>query len=240
MRFAPILLAATLLGCSKASTEYDVPRVSANTVSGNGTIVGKVMFDAPRPERKVIKNQPCTPTAPKELLEESAIVNENGTLKNAVVYIKNGPKTHGKDLAPARLDQNDCQYVPHVVGLVVGQPLTLHSSDTTPHNIHYQSAFSGNHNFLTTGADESIQTSFKGPEFVRTTCDIHPWMNAQIAVMDNPFFAITGDDGTFEIKNIPDGQYILAVWHERYGPQEKPVEIKGGKVEETFTYSAPK
>ena len=53
-------------------------------------------------------------------------------------------------------------------------------------------------------------------------CNIHPWMKAYVGVVSHPYFAVTGDDGSFELKDLPPGDYTIQVWHEKYGTQEQP------------------
>jgi hypothetical protein len=48
-------------------------------------------------------------------------------------------------------------------------------------------------------------------------------MNAYACVVDHPFFAITGEDGSFSLKGLPPGQYTITAWHEKFGKQETKV-----------------
>jgi hypothetical protein len=60
---------------------------------------------------------------------------------------------------------------------------------------------------------------------VPVKCNIHPWMRAYIGVVSHPFFAVTGDDGTFKIKGLPPGKYTVEAWHERYGRKEVEITV---------------
>jgi hypothetical protein len=66
-------------------------------------------------------------------------------------------------------------------------------------------------------------------DVVKFKCDVHPWMTGYVLVTDNPFFSVTGDDGAFEIKNVPAGKYTVEVWHERLGSQTQEVTVADGK-----------
>ena len=71
---------------------------------------------------------------------------------------------------------------------------------------------------------------FENPEVpVRFKCDVHKWMGAYTGVFNHPFYAVTNDQGTFEIKNLPPGNYVIEAWHEKYGPQTQTVTITGAE-----------
>jgi hypothetical protein len=76
---------------------------------------------------------------------------------------------------------------------------------------------------------------------VSVRCDLHPWMQAWLGVVDHPYFAVTGADGRYRLADVPPGDYTVAVWHERFGTQETSVTVvPRGDVEASFTYSAPR
>jgi plastocyanin len=236
--------------CERSAPPDTTPRVPVETITGPGRISGVVYFDGPVRDRKVIRNQPCCPGAPPTLLDESIIVNtpaiENNndlprtppTLRNVVVSLQNGPATDGKNLPPVMLDQVFCQYVPHVLGVVVGQTLAIRSSDETTHNVHIQSTVGRDRNFWMDRTGQSSTTTFSSPEVAKSVCDVHPWMSAFIFVHDNAFFSVTDDAGTFNISGIPPGRYTLVAWHEIFGRLEQSVEIKNDQpMVYTFTYA---
>ena len=175
-------------------------------------------------------------------MEEKVVVNENGTLANVFVYLAGVPASDGSDREPAVLDQVDCRYVPHAIGVQVGQMLRIRSSDPTMHNVHYDSDSNGAANFGLTVAGAEKPVTLKGNhEFIRVRCDVHPWMSATIGVFESPFFTVTDDaEGTFEIARVPAGQYTLVAWHELYGKLERPVEVKDDEsVDASFEYKPP-
>lgn len=216
------------------------PVIPAEQVGrGTATITGTVKFLGTAPEMGTIENRPCHKDAPP-LKEETVIVNPNGTLKNVFVYIENGPKGSGAKEPAAKLDQHNCQYVPHVLGVQVGQPLVLSSSDDILHNVHYRPTENRPENFGFSGAGQSRTVTFAAAEFVRVKCDIHPWMTAWVGVFDNPFFAVTDGDGAFTLPQLPAGTYTVATWHERYGQLKAQVTVGDGQTTATeFTYQPP-
>ena len=207
--------------------------------TGNGVVRGAVKFDGVPPKMAVIANKPCHEGAPA-LQEETVLVGDGGALMNVLVFVEGAGTGDGSAREPAVLDQVHCRYVPHVLGVQVGQTLVVRSSDDTMHNVHYKPDRNAAANFGMTKVGAERQVTFDAPEFVRVKCDVHPWMTAHIGVFEHPFFAATDADGTFEIKNLPPGQYTLATWHEMYGRLSQVVTIdETTQVEATFRYKAP-
>jgi uncharacterized protein (DUF2141 family) len=71
---------------------------------------------------------------------------------------------------------------------------------------------------------------------VPVKCQIHNWMRAYIGVVSNPFYAVTGDDGTFSLKGLPPGTYTIQVWQEKYGTQEQQITV-GAKDSKTLDFT---
>jgi hypothetical protein len=207
-------------------------------------VTGKVTLEGTPPEMKVLDmsaQKECASLHPDPVTEETVIVGDKGELKNVVVSLK---KDEDKDIAgdvpktPAVLDQKDCMYSPHVVAMMVGQGLVVKNSDPFLHNVHGKPSINNEFNVPMPHKNdgEKINPQPKAPEYINVKCDVHPWMSAWVAVFDHPYFSVTGDDGTFDIKNLPDGEYTLQAWHEAYGTKEQKVTVKGGKAEVNFTF----
>jgi plastocyanin len=231
------------IGCdndasSAKGSDAAPPRVQVKT--GTGIVRGVVKFDGTPPKMATIANKPCHAGA-KEIEEETVIVGEAGALMNAFVFVEGAGTDDGSKREPAVLDQVHCRYVPHVVGVQVGQTLNVRSSDDTMHNVHYKPDRNAAANLTMTRPGAQKQVTFAAPEFIRVKCDVHPWMTAYVGVFDTPFFAATGVDGTFEIKGLPAGEYTLVAWHELYGRQQQPLTVadETKPVEATFRYKAP-
>jgi hypothetical protein len=73
-------------------------------------------------------------------------------------------------------------------------------------------------------------------ETFKIKCDVHPWMSAWVVVVDNPYSAVSGDDGTFTIKGLKNGKYTLVAWHEKLGMQQAQIEVKDGKATQDFKF----
>jgi plastocyanin len=213
--------------------------------SDTGGISGTVHFQGKAPALRPIvmdKDPVCASQQSGTVLPEDGRVNANGTLPNAFVYISKG--TGNLSLpAPANsvtLTQKGCIFAPHVLGVMVGQPLQVVTQDPTTHNIHL-TASKGNRDWNVTQqpGTPSVTTRFSQPAImVPVHCNIHPWMEAYIGVVTNPYFGVTGDDGSFLIKNVPPGDYTLSVWTATFGTQERSVTVRAGEsasVDFTFT-----
>jgi len=131
-------------------------------------------------------------------------------------------------------------YDPHVVTVMVGQELKAKNSDGFLHNVHGLAKDNGEFNFPQQTKDqENVINATKAAETYKVKCDVHPWMSAWVVVVDNPYSAVTGDDGTFTIKGLKDGKYTLVAWQEKLGTQEAQIEVKDGKATSDFKF-APK
>lgn len=176
---------------------------------------------------------------PKVRQEESVIVNADGGLKNVVVYLKDAPASDGSTRPQAVLDQVGCRYEPHVLAIQVGQPLKITTSDAFLHNVHYTDAGGGDQNFGISNPSESKVVTFDQAQLVNINCNVHPWMNATVAVTANPFFGVSAADGTFAIARVPPGHYTLVASHPILGERTATVDVGAdGKTEADFDYTA--
>ncbi|HEV2882261.1 MAG TPA: carboxypeptidase regulatory-like domain-containing protein [Pyrinomonadaceae bacterium] len=219
--------------------------------SGNeGSITGAVNFTGEAPAPKPISmdaDAACAQNNPNPQTED--VVVKDGKLANVLVYIKDGKTADGKSItgftfdvpaAEVTLDQKGCHYVPHVLALMAGQKLKVTNSDPTAHNVHPSPKSNKEWNqSQPAGAAPIIQTFTRAEVVVPVKCNQHPWMKANIGVMKHPLYAVTGENGAFEIKGVPPGTYNLATWHERYGEKTQSITI-GAKETKTqdFTVDA--
>jgi plastocyanin len=136
------------------------------------------------------------------------------------VYVKSGLPEGSWDVPtePVRLDQKNCEFTPRVIGVMAGQPVKLGNADAFLHNV---SSPEFNQAFMR-GAERDVEFADPGV-MVTIKCDVHPWMRAYAGVVEHPYFAVTKEDGAFEIPALPDGEYVLAAWHEKLGTVEAKV-----------------
>ena len=234
---AAALIFASACGGSKESAEGEkkaaepaaaVTKVDPATAA---TVTGKVAFAgaAPRANRIDMSAEPdCKGLHSAPVTSEEVVVNANGTLANVFVYVKGG--LEGKTFEPASgavaLDQKGCVYRPHVIGVRAGQSLAVSNSDPTTHNVHPMPKMNREWNQSQPPKGPNLDKPFPRPEImIPVKCNVHPWMKSYIGVVDHPFFAVTGDQGTFEIKGLPPGEYVIEAWHEKYGIQEQKVTL---------------
>ena len=218
--------------------------ISGNQAKAVGTsLTGKVMFEGVPPTPQPIRmdaDPVCLLQHKDGATSEEVVVNPNGTLKNVFVYVKQG--LEGQKFEPSKdpvvFDQKGCHYNPHIFGVMVNQPFQILNSDGTLHNVHSLAKNSKEFNLGMPIQGMKLTQKFTAPEImVKIKCEVHPWMAAYGGVLDHPFFAVTGDDGTFTIKDLPPGEYVLEAWHEKYGTQTATVKVPD-TTEANFTFKA--
>jgi plastocyanin len=215
-------------------------RVDAATA---GSVKGVITLDGTAPKNEPIKmnaDPVCVRENKTPQFQETYLVGSDGkSLGNVFVYVKDGLGNYVYDMPtePARIDQKECRYHPHVFGMRVGQPLEILNSDPTLHNIHAMPK--GNAEFNNGQPIQGMKmthTFDKKEVMVPFKCDVHGWMNAYVGVLDHPYFAVTKDDGKFELANLPPGTYTIEAWHEKLGPMTQSVTI-GPKESKEITFS---
>lgn len=196
-----------------------------------GDVTGKVAFTGAAPEAATLDMNAdpfCAGANAEAVKSEETVVNANGTLKNVFIHVKAGleGKTFDTPTTPVVMDQKGCHYTPHVFGLQVNQPLQIMNSDSTLHNVHGMPKETKEFNLGMPIQGMKVERKFDKPEvLVKFKCDVHPWMNAYIGVVDNPFYAVTGEDGSFKISNLPAGKYTIEAVHEKYGAKTVDIEV---------------
>ena len=191
--------------------------IFAEQLSGSVKYDGKAMPKIPKTQLKSISNDPyCGSTHKEPVYKQGLIVNENKTLKNVLVYLKDAKYDSVALVTQAVIDQNGCTYSPHVQGMMAGQELLIKNSDATLHNIHGLPVINSEFNFaMPKVVKEKAIKLEKAEHPIKIKCDVHPWMKAYVSVFDHPYFAVTNDTGRYQIDNVPPGKYEVVVWHER-------------------------
>ena len=227
---AVVVLALLLVGMQKlgrrGASGIETPVLAKPTVPpGDGVVTGVVKYVGTPPTPETMGEGECCPGAPP-IQDESVVVNRDGSLRNVVVYVKNGPPVAPVASAnPPVLDQKFCRYVPHVLAVQTDQSFEVTSHDPVAHNVDIQATANPPENFSETTPGATHTVSFARPEFVHFKCDVHPWMSATVAVFDHPFFTVVGDDGRFTIGRLPPGNYTLVAWQEELGELEQPFTV---------------
>lgn len=239
--------AALLIGCGGGNgdraTKDSEPEVVVDPATA-GSVSGQVTYQGPEVRAIPIdmKSDPACADANKEpVYAQDVVVNANGTLRNALVFVKDGLPA-GRFPIPAThpiLDQSGCMYFPRVLGVMVGQEFEVRNGDGTTHNVHAAPHANREWNRSQINGAVPFRDSFAHREIaVPMKCNVHPWMKAWVAVLDHPYFAVTGEDGAFELRGLPPGEYTLEVWHEKLGTVDHQVTIEpkqAANVEFTMT-----
>jgi Polysaccharide lyase family 4, domain II len=225
----PILVIALSISVllSSCGKQASAPPPRPTVAPGTGIVRGVVKFIGTPPPMRIIGGE-CTPGS-TPAADESLLVNSDGSMRNIVVFIKDGPNIAGPPLGDAQLTQKNCQYEPHVQAIRTGQNMVVTSQDATVHNVHVEADANPAQNF-SESINDKHPVSFAFPEVVRFKCDVHPWMTAYAYVFDHPCFAVTGDDGKFEIDHLPPGTYTLVAWQEKLLTQEMQVTVPADKA----------
>jgi plastocyanin len=226
--------------------------VTASAQEKFGTIKGRLVWggaDVPPPKEVPITKDPeVCGTKPQKSRDLLIDPNTKGVANGFAYLVKpNGANPEAEKALLAKeaqvvVDQKQCQFLPYSVALHKDQPLVFTSSDPVNHNVHY-SAFTNqafNQIVPPNGKLEvklvAEKTATGGYRPLTLTCDIHPWMKGYIMVLDHPFFAITKDDGSFEIHGVPAGTQNLVVWQGTVGfvspglGKGMPVMVKAGET----------
>lgn len=225
------VLAVACGGSSQPAESGAAAPTAPPPLPGNSTISGVIKLVGTPPEARVIRmsSDPlCMPEGPT--LSEVVLVGKDGGLQNVFVYVKDGlgDRTFPAPQTPVVLDQHGCKYVPHVFGAQVGQPVEVHNSDPTLHNVHGVPKVNSEFNFGQPAGTPDVTRTFDKPEvMVPFRCDVHGWMAAFGGIVPHPFFAVSGPDGHFEIKGLPAGTYTIETWQERLGTQTGTVTVDG-------------
>jgi uncharacterized membrane protein/plastocyanin len=193
------------------------------------TLRGTVTYDGVTPIGKKLRlPRMCAKQHVGDVYTNEVVVNK-GRLKHALIRITKG--LEGKVIPaastiPVELDQKGCVYSPRVIGVQVGQPVTFINSDSVFHNVKSVTKKNKRFNIAMPKKNQRKTRVFTQPEiFLQTKCSVHPWMGAYIAVVDHPFFSITNAKGEFELKNLPEGEYEVEVWHEVFGTKKKTITV---------------
>ena len=189
------------------------------SVHDGGTIKGNVKWQGGMPHLFVsdINKDPqiCDPLGQKHRDLERLVVSSDGGVANTVVYLKNITSGKAMDLPVPRrfLNQKNCRYEPHILLVPAQGTLTVKSSDPLLHTVHMSGSADYNLPFVTAGQEISRPMTREGLVDLRCNAG-HVWMNAEMMVASNPYYAVTDAEGNFELTDVPPGQYEIVAWHE--------------------------
>jgi plastocyanin len=222
-KLSSIILSAVLV----AFPATGMAAYEGGDVKDGGTISGTVKFKgtAPAPKKlDVNKDKEVCGKTPKT--DQSLVVN-NGNLANAVVTITDIKKGKKIDAKKVTLDQNGCEYKPHVLAFPVGTTVEILNPDGILHNVHSYSKANTPFNMAQPKFKKSLDVKIDKPEVIEVKCDVHGWMQGWLVATESPYVAVTDNSGNFRLADVPPGTYNLEVWHEKLGKTSQKVTVKG-------------
>src|SRR5258708_3300198 len=205
--------------------------------SGAATLSGIVKLEGSKPVATRINmaaDPACLKMHSAPVMSEEVVTGTNGALKDAIVYISDGlgNRTFDPPTEPVVFEQKGCTYNPRILGMRARQALKVINSDPTTHNIHPVPQNNREWNMSQPPASSPIEETFAREEIIPVKCNVHPWMRGYIAVFKHPFFAVTDNRGSFELKNVPPGEYTIQAWHEKYGALTQKVNLAPNQSQE--------
>jgi len=230
-----VLGLALLAGCGKkeeqpaaapAAASAPAPAATPIDPATAASVSGTVKLDGAAPKAAKI-DMSQDPACKGTNMAENVVV-ANGDVANVFVYVKEGLGNRTFDIPKdaITLDQSGCRYHPHVLGVMAGQTVKIVNSDPTTHNIHPTPKDNREWNESQPPQSAPLEKTFAREEvMLPVKCNQHPWMRMFVNVTKNPFYAVTGPDGKFEIKGLPPGDYTIAFVHEKLGEQDMKVTL---------------
>lgn len=213
----------------------------AGSVVNGGSISGSVKFKGAVPTPKLLqvnKDEGVCAKTPKTA--QDLIVGSDGGVRNAVISIVGIAKGKPFDAGvPALIDENGCEYAPHVLAVQPGD-VEFRNSDGILHNVHTHGDKNAPRVMVQPRFKPSMKAKFEQPEVVKLTCDVHGWMTGYVVVQEHPYYAVTDDSGGFKLADVPDGDYDLKVWHEALGETTQKVSVQPGADTKVTFELAPK
>jgi hypothetical protein len=245
---AALLVVIGLAACSNASSDSNsasAPKAVGDPANG-GIVTGTIVVDGTVPPAEIIRldgDPKCESLAAGEPRRaEYVVMGDGNTLQNVFVYVKDGlpGRMYPVPSEPVVLDQQKCRYVPRVLGVQVGQQLTIKNSDPLLHNVRAEGAINEPFDIGTPVQGMEVKRTFVTREvMVPFKCNVHAWMNAYVGVLEHPYFAVSDTSGRFALPKLPPGTYTIEIWHERFGAQTQQVTVAASETRDlTFTYKA--
>ncbi len=219
-----------------------VAALLTGTVGGvhGASIVGEVKFTDTPPRSAPVKVTKDQDYCGEVLPNDSYLIDPNGGLKNAVVFIEAAPVTTSADPQKLNVIENSgCRYVPRIHAMQKGERLRIRNNDPKLHIPHsylqQKTVFMLSLPFKNTILEATHKIRDAG--ILKLVCDTHAWMLGYVHVFDHSFFAVTDDKGAFSIANVPPGTYTLKAWHEEAGVRIQEITVlENGDVRINFEF----
>lgn len=210
-----------------------------------GTIKGLIRLSGRPPANTLIRmgvDPKCAAmNAGRRVLQQTVVTSADGGLANVFVRVQGSFPRVPVPTEPVTIDQRGCVYTPRVVGARIGQTLQVRNSDNLLHSVHSVHSVSARNSFNVGQPVPGMVYTVRLQDeenMLRIACDVHRWMTTYVGIVSHPYFAVSGNGGTFEIANVPVGTHTIQTWHERYGNLSQPVRVRpGATTTVNVTYS---
>jgi plastocyanin len=218
-----------------------------DVAAAGASITGTVIYTGTVPNLRPLAmdaDPACAKMHSEPVPNEMLVLGSGKTMGNIMVWVSKGlpaGKAWPAPKTPVVLDQRGCQYHPHVMGIMVGQPYRILNSDGVLHNVHALPKINTAFNrAMPPTVKEASATFAKAEGMFQVKCDVHPWMSAYVGVFTHPFFSVTGTDGKFTISGLEPGTYEITAWHERLGTQTATVTVAANETKtQDFKFAVP-
>jgi plastocyanin len=229
------LLTLALLAAICATTRHSLYAARPDTTGA--AVRGVVRFNGKASSAKPLSmaaDPVCAKEHPSPVMVQDIVVDTRGDLQNVVVFVADGlgDRTFEPPAQPVMVEQKGCLYQPHVVAVRANQTLELVNDDATSHNIHPLPANNREWNKAEPPGSKMEETFAREEVGIPVKCNVHPWMRGYIAVFKHPYFAVTSEDGSFDLENLPPGTYTIKAWHEKLGTASQTVTVAGNETKE--------
>ncbi len=223
---------------------------AASTGEGWGHLKGRFVFNGTPPSLTPLNTGGKDPVACeviKPMPNQNLVVNgSDKAIQYVLVYARKAPRVIEQkeigEIGSQIFDQKNCIFLSHVLGVRIGHPITVKNSDPVAHNTNCSPPIDRNFNQLI-GPGAEFQHTFGRAQSspVPVSCSIHAWMSAYILPRDDPYYGVSKEDGTFEIKNLPAGVPLeFQVWHESAAGTGNGLQAKPDWGRGRFSVTIPK
>ncbi len=225
-----------------------VEAVAAAEPTGWATLKGsfKITGSFPPPSAlKVDKELDICMPGGKAVLEERLVVDPaTQGIRDVLIFVSSkipdDPKWEHESYAASKtaevvFDQKSCIFLSHVFAMRSGQTLKILNSDNTLHNTKIEpgpgSKMLPTNVSVAAGVPAAYAPGGEGSSPASVSCSVHPWMSSWLIARNNPYFAVTKADGSFQIDNLPAGVELeFTVWQERAGNVPKTASVTGAAI----------